>query len=132
MAEGTGLQAQLTSVRTRRALRRALTAGPGDLEAIQVRRLKAVVEAARSTEPYRRIYGDGIGTRIEDITDLSRLPIVDRAHLGSFPLESRMAAQPERTIRHSTSGTTGEPIQIPAKTVVKFTVAKALKDLIKK
>jgi len=70
------------------------------------------VEAARSTEPYRRLYGDGIGTRIEDITDLSRLPIVDRAHLGSFPLESRMAAQPERTIRHSTSGTTGEPIQI--------------------
>ena len=25
---------------------------------------------------------------------------------------------------------TGEPVQIPAKTVVKFTVAKALKDLI--
>ncbi|MEE9291386.1 MAG: HU family DNA-binding protein, partial [Acidobacteriota bacterium] len=27
---------------------------------------------------------------------------------------------------------TGEPIQIPAKTVVKFSVAKALKELIKK
>ena len=45
--------------------------------------------------------------------------------LGKFKVVKRNA----RTGRNPA---TGEPIQIPAKTVVKFTVAKALKDLIKK
>ncbi len=45
--------------------------------------------------------------------------------LGKFKVVKRNA----RTGRNPA---TGEPIQIPAKTVVKFTVAKALKDLIKR
>ena len=45
--------------------------------------------------------------------------------LGKFKVVKRNA----RTGRNPA---TGEPIQIPAKTVVKFSVAKALKDLIKK
>ncbi len=45
--------------------------------------------------------------------------------LGKFKVVKRKA----RTGRNPA---TGEPIQIPAKTVVKFSVAKALKELIKK
>jgi DNA-binding protein HU-beta len=45
--------------------------------------------------------------------------------LGKFKVVKRKA-------RMGRNPATGEPIKIPAKTVVKFTVAKALKDLIKK
>ena len=38
----------------------------------------------------------------------------------------------KRKARMGRNPATGEPIKIPAKTVVRFTVAKALKDLIKK
>lgn len=44
--------------------------------------------------------------------------------LGKFKVQNRAA-------RVGRNPLTGEPIQIPAKTVVKFTVAKALKELIK-
>lgn len=49
---------------------------------------------------------------------------VPLAGLGKFKVSKRQA----RTGRNPA---TGEAIQIPAKTVVKFTVAKALKDLVK-
>jgi DNA-binding protein HU-beta len=49
---------------------------------------------------------------------------VPLAGLGKFKVSKRQA----RTGRNPA---TGETIQIPAKTVVKFTVAKALKDLIR-
>ena len=45
--------------------------------------------------------------------------------LGKFKVQRRKA-------RMGRNPATGEAIQIPAKTVVKFTVAKALKDLIKR
>jgi DNA-binding protein HU-beta len=45
--------------------------------------------------------------------------------LGKFKVVKRKA-------RMGRNPATGEPIKIPAKTVVRFTVAKALKDLIKK
>ena len=50
---------------------------------------------------------------------------VPLAGLGKFKVVKRKA-------RVGRNPATGEAIQIPAKTVVKFTVAKALKDLIKK
>jgi DNA-binding protein HU-beta len=43
--------------------------------------------------------------------------------LGKFKVQNRKA-------RVGRNPMTGEPVQIPAKTVVKFTVAKALKDLV--
>jgi DNA-binding protein HU-beta len=43
--------------------------------------------------------------------------------LGKFKVQRRQA-------RMGRNPATGEAIQIPAKTVVKFTVAKALKDLV--
>ena len=43
--------------------------------------------------------------------------------LGKFKVQNRKA-------RMGRNPLTGDPVQIPAKTVVKFTVAKTLKDLI--
>lgn len=43
--------------------------------------------------------------------------------LGKFKVQNRKA-------RVGRNPLTGEPVQIPAKTVVKFTIAKSLKDLI--
>ena len=45
--------------------------------------------------------------------------------LGKFKVQNRKA-------RMGRNPATGEPIKIPAKTVVKFTVAKSLKDLVVK
>lgn len=50
---------------------------------------------------------------------------VPMSGLGKFRVAKRMA-------RMGRNPATGEPIKIPAKTVVKFTVAKNLKDLVKK
>ena len=50
---------------------------------------------------------------------------VPLAGLGKFKVTKRKA-------RVGRNPMTGESIQIPAKTVVKFTVAKALKDAVKK
>jgi len=62
-------------------------------------------------------------TRIVE-TEMKKEGEVPLAGLGKFKVSKRQA----RTGRNPA---TGEAIQIPAKTVVKFTVAKALKDLIK-
>jgi DNA-binding protein HU-beta len=43
--------------------------------------------------------------------------------LGKFKVQNRKA-------RVGRNPLTGEPVNIPAKTVVKFTVAKSLKDLV--
>lgn len=112
MAERASLQAQFASIRRWRALQRILRASSEELERIQLGRLSLVMEAAGRTEPYRRLHGDLVGRRIKRVADLFNLPVVDRVHLASFPFEDRMASQPERIIRHSTSGTTGTPIQI--------------------
>ena len=63
-------------------------------------------------------------TRIVE-TEIKKDGEIPLSGLGKFKVVKRNA----RTGRNPA---TGEPIQIPAKTVVKFTVAKALKELIKK
>lgn len=63
-------------------------------------------------------------TRIVE-TEIKRDGEIPLPGLGKFKVVKRKA----RTGRNPA---TGEPIQIPAKTVVKFSVAKALKELIKK
>ena len=62
-------------------------------------------------------------TRIIE-TEMKKEGEVPLAGLGKFRVSKRQA----RTGRNPA---TGETIQIPAKTVVKFTVAKALKDVVR-
>ena len=65
---------------------------------------------------------DGFTKVVEN--EMRRAGEVPLVGLGKFRVSKRQA----RTGRNPA---TGETIQIPAKTVVKFTVAKALKDLVK-
>jgi DNA-binding protein HU-beta len=69
-----------------------------------------------------KIFLEGFTKVVE--TEMRKAGEVPIAGLGKFRVSKRLA----RTGRNPA---TGETIQIPAKTVVKFTVAKALKDLIK-
>jgi nucleoid DNA-binding protein len=65
---------------------------------------------------------EGLTGLVEDvIRDGGEVPLKG---LGKFKVQNRKA-------RVGRNPLTGEEIQIPAKTVVKFTLAKSLKDLIK-
>jgi len=66
-------------------------------------------------------YLDALTALIEDtIRDGGEVPLKG---LGKFKVQNRKA-------RVGRNPLTGEELQIPAKTVVKFTLAKSLKDLI--
>jgi DNA-binding protein HU-alpha len=68
-----------------------------------------------------KVFLDSLVTAVED--EIKRGGEVPLKGLGKFKVQHRKA----RTGRNPI---TGAEIQIPAKTVVKFTLAKALKDLI--
>ena len=68
-----------------------------------------------------KVYLDALTALIEDtIRDGGEVPLKG---LGKFKVQNRKA-------RVGRNPLTGEELQIPAKTVVKFTLAKSLKDLI--
>ena len=65
---------------------------------------------------------DGLSSVIDDEIRIGgEVPLKG---LGKFKVQNRKA-------RVGRNPLTGEPLQIPAKTVAKFTIAKSLKDLIK-
>ncbi len=89
-------------------------------------RTELIDAIARETETDRKgakAFLEGFTSIVE--TEMKNEGSVPLAGLGKFKVAKRQA----RTGRNPA---TGEAIQIPAKTVVKFTVAKALKELIKK
>ncbi len=91
---------------------------PERLEALQLRKLRAVVEAARRDVPfYRELYAEaGVEPGMpRTMEDLQRLPLVakpqTRAAGGQNVVSERLAAQCKLTLR--TSGTTGVPLAVP-------------------
>ena len=68
-----------------------------------------------------KLFLDALTTVVEQ--EIKRGGEIPLRGLGKFKVQNRKA-------RVGRNPMTGEPVQIPAKTVVKFTVAKALKDLI--
>ncbi len=89
-------------------------------------RTELIEEIARETETDKKAaksFLEGFTRIVEG--QMKKDGDVPLAGLGKFKVVKRQA----RTGRNPA---TGETIQIPAKTVVKFTVAKALKELIKK
>ncbi|MFQ5876487.1 MAG: HU family DNA-binding protein [Acidobacteriota bacterium] len=89
-------------------------------------RTELIEAIARETDTDRKqakTFLEGF-TRIVE-SEIRKEGEVPLSGLGKFKVVKRAA----RTGRNPA---TGEPIQIPAKTVVKFTVAKALKDLIRR
>lgn len=85
--------------------------------------IDAVARETDTDKKQAKIFLEGFTRIVEN--EVKRDGEIPLAGLGKFKVVKRNA----RTGRNPA---TGEPIQIPAKTVVKFSVAKALKELIKK
>jgi len=83
--------------------------------------IDAIAQETESDKKQAKVFLEGF-TRLVEKEMKGEVPL---AGLGKFKVVKRKA-------RIGRNPATGEAIQIPAKTVVKFTVAKALKDLIKK
>lgn len=85
--------------------------------------IQALADAASMEKKQSKVFLEALTGLIEKhIKKGGEIPLKG---LGKFRVVKRKA-------RMGRNPATGEPIKIPAKTVVKFTVAKALKDLIKK
>ena len=85
--------------------------------------IEAIAQDTGSDRQQAKAFLEGFTRIIErEMKNEGEVPL---AGLGKFKVVKRQA----RTGRNPM---TGESIQIPAKTVVKFTVAKVLKDSIKK
>ncbi len=85
--------------------------------------IEAIAREAETERQLAKAFLEGFTRIVEkEMKDEGEVPL---AGLGKFKVVKRQA-------RVGRNPATGESIQIPAKTVVKFTVAKALKDLIKK
>ena len=80
--------------------------------------------AEQNPHLYHRDVERIVSTIFEEISAaLARGERVELRGFGAFSVKQRAA-------RVGRNPLTGEPVQIPAKTVVKFTIAKSLKDLI--
>jgi phenylacetate-CoA ligase len=83
------------------------------LEALQVKRLKALVERVYATVPFYRRQMDGAGMRpdqIQGLDDLKRLPFTTKENLRENYPFGLFTVPLERVIRiHASSGTTGKP-----------------------
>jgi DNA-binding protein HU-beta len=89
-------------------------------------RTELIAALAKETEMEKKetkIFLESLTTLVEKT--LKKGGEVPLKGLGKFKVQKRKA-------RMGRNPATGEPIKIPAKTVVKFTVAKSLKDLVLK
>jgi len=85
--------------------------------------IQALAETATLEKKQAKAFLEGLTVLVEKTVRKSgEVPLKG---LGKFRVVKRKA-------RMGRNPATGEPIKIAAKTVVKFTVAKSLKDLIKK
>ncbi|MFI7290570.1 phenylacetate--CoA ligase PaaK [Streptomyces anulatus] len=85
----------------------------GELEALQLERLRSTLRHAYDNVPFYRNAFDGVGLRPDDcrsLADLARFPFTVKADLrDNYPFG--MFAVPEHEVRriHASSGTTGRP-----------------------
>ena len=99
------------------ALCRWLSWNRQQLEAFQIRRLRALVSHAYRHVPYYRSLFDQAGLKPEDIrtlADLPRIPTTARSALQGLSDRDIIAGgvNPERLIVHKSSGSTGEPFAV--------------------
>ncbi len=83
--------------------------------------IQALADGTGFDKKQTKEFLDGLTELVEN--EIRRGGEVPLKGLGKFKVQNRKA-------RMGRNPATGEPIQIPAKTVVKFTVAKSLKDLV--
>lgn len=72
----------------------------------QLSALNRILDAAIISEPYRRLYGSH--RQLQDLEELSELPVIDRQYLAQFPVDQRLTRQVEDLEREPSTGTTGE------------------------
>ncbi len=85
--------------------------------------IQALSDAASMEKKHTKVFLETLTSVVEKM--IKKGGEVPLKGLGKFRVQKRKA-------RMGRNPATGEPIKIPAKTVVKFTVAKALKDLVRK
>jgi nucleoid DNA-binding protein len=85
--------------------------------------IQALADSAEMERKQAKMFLDSLTTLVEK--NIKKGGDVPLRGLGKFKVVKRKA-------RMGRNPATGEAIKIPAKTVVRFTVAKQLKDLIKK
>ena len=85
--------------------------------------INALAEETQTEKRQAKTFLEGLTSIVEKT--IKKGGEVPMSGLGKFRVAKRKA-------RMGRNPATGEPIKIPAKTVVKFTVAKNLKDLVKK
>ncbi|MDX1389365.1 MAG: HU family DNA-binding protein [Acidobacteriota bacterium] len=85
--------------------------------------IQALADESEMEKKQAKIFLESLTTLVEK--NLKKGGDVPLKGLGKFKVQKRKA-------RMGRNPATGEPIKIPAKTVVKFTVAKSLKDMVLK
>ncbi|MGV8174481.1 MAG: phenylacetate--CoA ligase family protein, partial [Methanothrix sp.] len=93
------------------------TASRAEIEKLQAKRLRAVVDHVyRSNRIYRRLF-DAQGVKPEDIKsleDVARLPTIDKNLLReSYPMELCCVPRSSIAEMHMSSGSTGTPVIMP-------------------
>jgi DNA-binding protein HU-beta len=84
--------------------------------------ISAIVKESKLEKKHAKVFLESLTNLVtKEIRKGGEIPLTG---LGKFKVSNRKA-------RIGRNPQTGEPIKIPAKRVVKFTVAKALKDVIK-
>ncbi len=86
------------------------------LKALQLERLKSIVDRVYHQIPfYKKLY-DEAGVKPSDIRhleDVRRLPFLEKASVrGAYPTGNVLAPREELLEMHSTSGTTGKPVLV--------------------
>jgi phenylacetate-CoA ligase len=102
---------------TLRRLRTQQWKSPGELLAIQNRKLQALIAHAYRQVPYYRDLFDEARVRPSDIRtaqDLARIPISTRRQIQSLPSSSIVAgsANPDDCMQLTTSGSSGMPLRV--------------------
>jgi phenylacetate-CoA ligase len=86
------------------------------LEALQLKRLRDLVDRVHGTVPFYRNRLDGVGYQVGGIAsleDLSRLPFTTKTDLRDTYPFGLFAVPMERVVRiHASSGTTGKPVVV--------------------
>ncbi len=86
------------------------------LEALQLKRLRGLVDRVHATVPFYRKKLEGQGYRAGDVRsleDLSRLPFTTKTDLRDTYPFGLFAVPMERVVRiHASSGTTGKPVVV--------------------
>lgn len=89
---------------------------PQDLRRYQDQQIRGLVAHAYAHVPYYRATFDARGLRPEDVTsvaDLHKLPFIDKDTVRTAREDLRSRAVPDRdVVWKSTSGTTGQPLQV--------------------